>query len=227
MINQKEYMKKYYEEHKEYLKNYSLNFYRNHKEDYSKNAKKYREEHKEELKEYNKIYGKKRYSKNKAIILQQSKEYYLENKDKIKIKKKIYNKNHKKEIAIQCKKYNQKHKKQINEYLKNKLKTDINFRITHYLRVRLNKALKGILKSESTLHLLGCSIEFLKQHLEKQFKLGMTWQNYGKGGWEVDHIKQCIKFDLTKPKEQHKCFHYTNLQPLWLEENRGKNERLF
>ena len=69
--------------------------------------------------------------------------------------------------------------------------------------------------------LVGCSIEKLKQHLESQFKEGMTFSNYGK--WHIDHIRPCTSFDLSKLDEQYKCFHYTNLQPLWAEENLRKS----
>lgn len=73
-----------------------------------------------------------------------------------------------------------------------------------------------------TIKLIGCSIEQLKQHLEKQFKLGMSWFNYGK--WHVDHIKPCASFDLTDIEQQKQCFNYTNLQPLWAEENLVKGK---
>ena len=42
----------------------------------------------------------------------------------------------------------------------------------------------------------------------------MTWKNHGTI-WEIDHIKACSNFDLTKLEEQKQCFHYTNLQPLF------------
>jgi hypothetical protein len=67
--------------------------------------------------------------------------------------------------------------------------------------------------------LLGCSIEFLKKHLETQFTEGMSWDNYTYYGWHIDHIKPCKLFDLSKPEEQQKCFHYSNLQPMWWHDN--------
>ena len=47
----------------------------------------------------------------------------------------------------------------------------------------------------------------------------MTWENHTPTGWHVDHIIPCAAFDLSKPEEQRKCFHYTNLQPLWAIDN--------
>jgi len=68
--------------------------------------------------------------------------------------------------------------------------------------------------------LLGCSRAELIVHIEKQFRPGMCWGNYGK--WEVDHIRPYASFDLSDPAQQWTCFHYTNLQPLWAEENVAK-----
>lgn len=87
-------------------------------------------------------------------------------------------------------------------------------------------ALKHNYKKTSSIKLLGCSIKQSKQHLQKQFKTGMFWQNYGKNGWEIDHIVPCIKFDLSKISEQKKCFNYKNLQPLWSKENKKKKDNV-
>ena len=113
---------------------------------------------------------------------------------------------------------------QINKYLRKRRKNNINFKLAHNLRNRILKVLKGINKSKSTIKLLDCSIEKLKKHLEKQFTKGMNWSNYGK--WEIDHIKPCASFDLTKVSEQKKCFHYTNLQPLWKIDNLEKRDKI-
>jgi hypothetical protein len=74
--------------------------------------------------------------------------------------------------------------------------------------------------------LLGCSINFLKKYLEDRFKEGMLWRNYGIYGWHIDHIIPCYNFDLSKLEEQNKCFHYSNLQPLWAKENWSKHTNI-
>lgn len=76
------------------------------------------------------------------------------------------------------------------------------------------------------MELLGCTIEELRTHLEAQFQEGMTWDNYGRDGWHIDHIKPCSSFDLLKEAEQRECFHYTNLQPLWAKDNLSKGAKL-
>jgi len=106
----------------------------------------------------------------------------------------------------------------------NRLKKDITYKIIHTLRQRLYysvKLQKG--NKQPTLGLLGCSTEEFKKYLETLFTGGMTWDNYGKNGWHIDHIIPCAAFDLTDPEQQRKCFHYTNLQPLWASDNQKKS----
>jgi hypothetical protein len=82
-------------------------------------------------------------------------------------------------------------------------------------------------KSKIALEILGCSFIFFKHHLESQFKDGMTWKNCGLGDkgkkeWHIDHIYPCASFNLKKIDEQQICFHWSNHQPLWAEENLRK-----
>ena len=86
-------------------------------------------------------------------------------------------------------------------------------------------ALKGSYKAAPSLKLTGApSWEFVWEHLKSTFKEGMTRDNHG-SVWHIDHIIPCSSFDLTKPEEQQKCFHYTNLQPLWALENLKKGRK--
>ena len=116
--------------------------------------------------------------------------------------------------------------KKTTEYQNNRRKIDPQYRLRRNLRCRLYHALKNqkASKSDHTLELLGCSMGFLKGYLEAKFKEGMTWDNYGK--WHVDHIRCVSDFDLSDKEEQKKCFHYTNLQPLWASENLSKSNEL-
>lgn len=102
-----------------------------------------------------------------------------------------------------------------------KRKSDPVFRAVSSIRCVINYALRGKAKAGHSLELIGCTPDFLRQHLENLFDIGMTWKNYGHGHgkWCVDHKRPCASFDLSKPIQQKKCFHYTNLRPLWFIEN--------
>jgi len=140
------------------------------------------------------------------LYMQVQRKYYLSNKGQISAKK--YRFSEKGRISRRRAK-----KKELQK---------ISNKILHYCRIRINKAIKNICKSAHTMELIGCSIDFLKKHLESQFVVGMSWENYGK--WHIDHIRPCAGFNFSIPEEQRKCFHYSNLQPLWALENSIKSD---
>ena len=109
-------------------------------------------------------------------------------------------------------------------YDKERKKVDVGYRILRNIRTRLWQALKKLKKSDSTMKLTGCTLEQLKKHIESKFKDRMSWDNYGV--WHVDHIIPCAQFDFSDPEQQKICFHYTNLQPMWGEDNLKKGARL-
>ncbi len=106
-------------------------------------------------------------------------------------------------------------------------KTIPHIKIRDNLALRMRLALKeqNLTKRNTTTELVGCSIKYLKQYLERKFKPGMTWRNQSRFGWHIDHIKPCSKFDLSDPIQQKICFNYKNLQPLWAEENIRKSNK--
>lgn len=139
------------------------------------------------------------------------KEYYLKNKEK-------------------RKQYYQDNKEKINDYQNNRLKNNIEARIAKNCRTRTKLAVtkNGYYKQDKTFNLIGCTPRFLKEYLESLFVDGMSWDNYGFGDnkWNIDHIKPCEAFDLSITEEQLKCFHYTNLQPLWQSDNLEKSNKI-
>jgi len=131
--------------------------------------------------------------------------------------------------SLNSKMWREKNPEKEKEIQKNKQtkrrKEDSLYRTTMNLRRRMRLALHGENKSKNTFILLGCNQGELKEHLEKQFTYGMNWDNYGKFGWHIDHIIPCSDFDMADTEQQKKCFHYTNLQPLWWYENLEKRFR--
>lgn len=111
------------------------------------------------------------------------------------------------------------------EYEFRRKKSDINFKLVKQCRIRLNMALKNRQKSGSAVRDLGCSIEQLKQHLESKFQPGMTWDNWSRDGWHIDHIIPLCYVDLTDREQFLKACHYTNLQPLWAKDNYRKYKK--
>lgn len=103
---------------------------------------------------------------------------------------------------------------------------------TPYMRMkgslyrRLNHLIKGYSKDAHMQDYLGCSFRFLKEYLGNKFLDNMTWDNYGKGGWVIDHIIPCCNFDLSKEADRYKCFNYKNLQPLWEKDNTRKGGKM-
>ncbi len=76
----------------------------------------------------------------------------------------------------------------------------------------------------SHMEMIGCNRAFLRKHLEKNFKEGMSWDNYAE--WQVDHVVGICNWDLRDRQQRMKCFNYINLQPLWWRENLEKAKRV-
>lgn len=103
--------------------------------------------------------------------------------------------------------------------------SNVGFRAAGNHRARARLALKGIGSIRGLTKLLGCSPSDLRKHIEALFKPGMSWDNYGYRGWHIDHIKPCASFDLTDPNQREQCFHFSNLQPMWAEDNLSKGAK--
>jgi len=183
------------------------------KEKERETTRKYRENNKEKIRERLRIWREN----NKEKIREKRRNYYLNNREKELALQRIWNSK------------NSKRKKEREKiYMRNRYHIDPDFKLRMSLRSRFWYELRKHLatKEESSLVYVGCSIKQLKEYLENKFEEGMTWDNWSINGWHVDHIVPCSSFDLTKEKEQKKCFHYTNLQPLWAKDNRAKHNKL-
>lgn len=152
--------------------------------------------------------------------------YYLENIEKEKATSlKRYYENREK-CRLSHRKWMKKNSDQQNEYRRDRYKNDPEYKLRMILRSRHTKALKRNIKNSSVKNLLGCTVPELKRHIEGQFKEGMSWDNWSYFGWHIDHIIPICSFNLSDPKQVKRAFHYTNLQPLWREQNMTKSHKI-
>jgi len=190
----------------------------------------FRKNNREYFIQYNKEYSKKHYNKNKEIIDVKHKDYYEKNKENLKnTRKKYYEENKERLLRLQRERLKDpKVRKRMLEVAakrdRERCKTDINYKVKKRLRTRIWNALRGLYKTDKTEILLGVSVDKLREHIESRFVVGMTWENYG--DWHIDHIVPCSSFDLSVEENQKKCFHYTNLQPLWASDNQSKGNKI-
>lgn len=110
-----------------------------------------------------------------------------------------------------------------NKYRRDRYANDLNFRLSLKLRARISRAVKN--HSESLTDNFGCTIDELKTHLQSKFLPGMNWDNYGKHGWHIDHMRSLENFDLSKEREIKKACKYTNLLPRWASDNHKKSNK--
>lgn len=132
--------------------------------------------------------------------------------------------------------YQRKHRRKFSEnnkprrqaYRKMRRATDPIFKLKANLgtRIRLGFKRKCTRKQTKCIDLLGCSYEFFKSWIERQFEPGMTFENYGFDTWHVDHIIPICLFDLSEPTSQRFAFNYRNTRPAWGKPNLSKNGRL-
>lgn len=182
----------------------------NKKRYYSEIGRAYREKNAEKNREYQREWARKWRRENPEKVRE------INKSEKNKIRQARYREKHRLEIRKRSLEYNER-----------KRETDLNARLIWLLRSRVNGAIKKCngSKAYKTMDLVGCGIQELREHLEKQFTLEMNWKNHGRI-WEIDHKIPVSNFDLVKSEEQKRCFHYTNLQPLnWLD-NRKKGNRI-
>lgn len=117
-------------------------------------------------------------------------------------------------------------KKYMMDWHRHRRRTDPQYRIGNRLRSRIWHAIEAQCgeKAAMTEDLMGCSVAQARRHLEGLFTKGMSWANMGE--WEIDHLAPCARFDLENEEDQRKCFHFSNLQPMWKADNRSKGAKI-
>ena len=166
------------------------------------------------------------YQRNREALLAQKRDYLTRKRDSIL----SYRRANAARFREKCREWHQLNKEKVRQrkrrYNRNRMISP-QVRIAMNTRRMLNKRVARQARPNArTEGILGCSFADFCIHLERLFHSGMKWDNYGKDGWHIDHIIPCAHFDLTQPAQVLRCFHFTNLQPLWALDNIRKGSRL-
>ena len=182
---------------------------------------------------------RERYHSNKSKVLARQRERYHSNRDAILARRReLYTSNKASVLTRQKKRYHlhqdrilarQRELRQLNKVALNakerfRYKNDVAFATKCRLRQRIRDALHGVgRKAAATEKMLGCTYPTFVTYLESLFTDGMSWDNMHL--WHIDHIVPCAAFDLQEAKQQHVCFWYRNLQPMWATDNLSKSDK--
>lgn len=191
---------------------------------YNEKTKKWVELNPEKVKE-----GKQKwYKANRKKALKKIKEWQGKNPATLKknsqdwlIKNPGYNRDWRKNHSA-------RNNKNCREYMKHRRETDPKFKLSCNMRGAIGASLRGNKNGRHWEDLVGYTLDDLKKHLEKQFKDGMNWDNYGKNGWHIDHKIPISAFNFTKPEHRDfkRCWALSNLQSLWAIDNMVKHNKL-
>jgi hypothetical protein len=121
-----------------------------------------------------------------------------------------------------------KHREYKRKYEKHRKDTDPLYKLITNFRTAIWTVLKesNVDKYGHYFDVLQYTPEELINHLEKQFKDDMTWDNYGI--WHVDHKLPITSFDIQEMGDEEfmRCWCLDNLQPMWGEENIRKSNKV-
>ena len=172
--------------------------------------------------------------KNQDKVKASRKAYYDKNKEQERIQKKEWQTNNKDKKAASDKRYRQKHAEKIKQNIRSnyprlrekqreRYRTDPEYRLKMCLRAGFTQSLRlqDAEKHTSVSKLIGCTMAELKTYLSSKFVEGMSWDNHGK--WHIDHVRPVSSFSMADASQRAKCWHFSNLQPLWAKDNLSKS----
>jgi len=191
------------------------------KKDRSDYYKAYRLANIDKLKEKDKCY----YLEHREERLKKDLEYREGKREFLAKKQKDYYAANREKRQTYYAEYRQKNLDKITALRRERMKDPIQ-RLRLNLRNRLNAAVKNKQKSGSAVRDLGCTVEEFVKYIECKFQNGMTWENWGRKGWHLDHIKPISYFDLTDRQQFLEACHYTNIQPMWYKDNLSKGSKV-
>jgi hypothetical protein len=206
----------------------SSELYRAWKEENPDYHKQWRVDNQDRIKEVDSLWR----SQNKDRIRENGARWRAENPEHVKEYNREWreeNKDEHREATYQWRKNNPDKVREARRRLHQKVKDDPRHKVDTAIRAGMHVGITGGSKAGRKWEtLVGYTVDDLMSHLEKQFAPGMTWGNYGRGGWHIDHKIPRSAFNYNTPDDIDfkRCWALENLQPLWEKENISKGAKL-
>lgn len=99
--------------------------------------------------------------------------------------------------------------------------------INHRMATAIRQSLKLGKVGRGWETLVGYTVIELRNHLEKLFLPGMSWESFLRGEIHIDHIRPISSFSYSSTDDDDfmECWALKNLQPLWRADNQRKSNR--
>lgn len=172
----------------------------------------------------------KQYVATRELVQQKCREYQRKKPEQIRERRKEYYKKNRETIIQRVADYRKANPEKVNRakgnWAKRKYKANPMFKFKRRFSDLVRHSLRGGKSGESWRKLVGYSFDDLRQHMERQFSAGMSWENYGK--WHIDHIIPISVFNYKRQTDTDflRCWSLKNLQPLWASDNCRKSNKL-
>ena len=186
--------------------------------------------HKEERLAYSRAY----YASHREERLACHRAYSAAHREEIVARDRAYYEVHKEHVAA-CQAAHkearrarlQRNRAHINEVERQRLQASPALRISEAISRGIRNTLHNSKAGRPWESLIGYTLDDLRQHLQARFQIGMSWENYGLGGWVIDHVRPIASFHFgtADDPEFKECWALENLQPMWWSDNQRKSAR--
>lgn len=168
------------------------------------------------------------HAKNGELRNARCREYYHKNIEKQRERRSTYRLNNIDIERLQDREYAKNNRDKINARNRHYRRSNHTFRIARSVGSSIHASIKQGGNGRHWETLVGYTLYDLMRHLESQFTKGMTWENYGRYGWHIDHIRPLADFNFisTDDSDFRVCWSLWNLQPLWAKDNHKKSNKV-
>lgn len=168
---------------------------------------------------------------NREKINATKRKYYAANKEKIREKRNEWNKKtqeRRRTVRDGWRSANRDRIRETDRRISARRRSTVSGKLNASIGIAMCQSLNGTKNGRKWETLVNYNVEQLKMHLEKQFLPGMSWDNYGKSGWHIDHKIPISAFNYEKPGDIDfkRCWELTNLRPMWAIDNIRKRAKV-